>query len=173
LREKLDAAASAYIVMNVLQVSPTPRQLADRYGQIETAAADLLAALGTKDGQIDQIPPALLLGERPRHADLEAVLRLQQWARDHAAWAKTRPAVPAHAGDEALDEFVCNMAGIWRDVFGRQPGRSVPHREGKRSDGGPFPRFVLAALKLHHDSVLPTMTQISDRIQKLRRMGKL
>jgi hypothetical protein len=88
----------------------------------------------------------------------------------------TRPADPPHTGDEALDEFVCSMAGIWRDVFDREPGRSVPQdrdRDGRRRDGGRFPRFVLTALKRLRKYDMPTEVQISDRTKKLRGMGKL
>jgi hypothetical protein len=172
LVEQLESAAMTYGVTAEWQVLPTPRQLAERYRQIESAAAVLLDVLGTPAGDLDEMPDALRLGEQPSTADLKAVLRLRQWAHDHAAWALTRPPVQApHAGDEALDEFVCCLARVWRDLFGRTAGRSYNQSSGRR--GGIFARFVLAGLKPLREGDMPTEAQIADRIKKLKDMGKL
>ncbi len=181
LAARLNSAARYYLFNSEWQVAPTKNQLAERYLKIEAAARALLDTLGASGGDPDAMPDWLLLGwpPGPLSADLRAAARIQQWAQDRRKWAlewvKEGPKLPSsHAADEALDEFVCSMAGIWRELFGRQHWRTVNRdRNGNRRDGGPFARFVLAALKPLRPNDMPTEQQTADRIKKLVRMGKL
>jgi hypothetical protein len=50
-----------------------------------------------------------------------------------------------YRGDVPLRRFVGDLHGIYRDVYDRLPGISRPSRGGEA--GGPFIRFVQAALK--------------------------
>jgi hypothetical protein len=174
LTERLESAARAHQVLNEWQAAPTKKQLADRYRQIEDRAKALLEALGVLSGEVvevDKMPDGLLIGKPPPREAVQGVERLRCWAQDRVAWAEARPATPRHGSDEALDELVCCMVSIWLDVFARQPGRSVTQETWRH--GGPFARFVQAALLPLRGSDTPTEGQIADRLKKLQDMGKL
>jgi hypothetical protein len=173
LVERLESAAKAYHLASGFRSSPTPGQLEEFFHRADAAATALLEALGTPMGDPREMPDAIGLYGRPEADDLRAVVRIRQWARGGAAWAERRPAVPSHEGDPALDEFLECLARLWRDVFDRKPGSGSVHKDkdGNRR-GGPFAKFVLAALKPLRACV-PTEAEISDRIRKLSDYGKL
>jgi hypothetical protein len=169
LAERLNSAARVYVLRLEWQIKPTGAQLARRHRQIEAAAEALLEALEAQGGEVDMMPDALRL-ESPSRNDVAGVGRLRCWAQASAARAVGAPAQRRHAGDEALDGFVIDLAVIWRKVLGRESVLSTNSGTGR--GGGPFARFVRASLA-PVSSHLPTETQIADRIKKLKDMGKL
>lgn len=164
LAERLETAAKVWDIETQFQTKPTDKQLGESCGAIETAAEQLLDALGVSDR--DSMLPALFGALKP-HAAIEAerlggfpkwtddgllervvagVCDLRNWAsaaREQSEARSTTPQDERHSRDKALDRLFTNLVGIWIDVFQGTPGTSV-NAEGK--SGGPMIRFLSASL---------------------------
>lgn len=73
-----------------------------------------------------------------------------------------------HEGDLAVNEVIFHLAGLYRDLSGREPGISRPH--GNSGDpGGPFVRFVLRVCERLKIPMTPA--SLEKRWRAVRRLG--
>ena len=196
LKERLELAARAWKIHDEFQIKPTDRQVADACEVIEKASARLLKALRLAPESygphefVDRVPNALRfgvlqawaakeaadLGGLPKYAGaslldeaIRSVDRLRRWSgaakRRQRAKADMKER-PPHAGDEALDRLIGELAGIWMEVFERPIATSVDSVNGK--PGGPMVRFASAALRPLLGDRTPSDFAIRARIRKLQ-----
>ena len=116
LAERLETVVKWWQVETAFQQKPTPSQLEERFTSIETAARNLLRALGASNaGDFDEMPPALRFGGLQAHAAIDAdqsdaspkatgtgllddavkgVYQLQDWARRAGDRGQTKGGTP-------------------------------------------------------------------------------
>jgi hypothetical protein len=170
----------------------SPHQLAARTRRIETAAKQLLTALGAdSSGSFDAMPDQLIwaLGDetRPEAEKLaremgqefdpprlmlaraiSQIINLRKWAERAAKKAEGGGKVARearHEADKAFDGFVASLAGIYFEVFERRPGCARTNNQ----PAGPFLRFVKACLEPLLGGDMPSDFALEKRIRKAAR----
>jgi hypothetical protein len=140
---------------------------------------------GEQIGGYDDMPPTPWQIEGAQYVDfhghakvkqvVQGIVLLRLWALRAKARAAAhvkdgqRRRRKLHTGDRALNDWFGNLAGIWLDVYERVPATSVgavgTAEEG--IGGGPFVRFIQAALRPVLGDTTPDTEAIRSRARRL------
>jgi hypothetical protein len=171
-----EAAALWYWLARRRPTRVAPSKLRDKLNPVAKNARRLLKSLGVNDpdeapdgpGNIEMLAALLLVGKRNEAAIIEATRRIGRLAEiiDGVAAAAElerraeKAAVEVaeigkltvregNPGDDAINDWIATMMGLYRTITGREPATSVgaPMRPNEGIASGPLIRFLQAAAK--------------------------